>query len=139
MQTTKGKAELLGSHPASTVFLTATVAIGPSANGVTETVVAPPAQAHHFFTKLKAAQLSDPQIEVVFKGLTATVTSKSPAPYVFLDPGELRGHFSDNGFLLLPGVPKVLEFDAMGEDVTAETLRAHAVVRSPWSTVHPIC
>ena len=68
--------------------------------------------------------------------LKVTVSCSAPAPHVFVDPGELKGHFSDNGFLLLPDEPVVLSFDAMGEDITVEKLRASVVARSPFSTTH---
>lgn len=59
--------------------------------------------------------------------------------FVFLDPGSLLGHFEDNGLLLLPGQPRVLAFNSMGEaGVTAQRLEAEVVARSPWSTRHPV-
>jgi hypothetical protein len=95
------------------------------------------ARAHHYFTKMKVAELKDPQIKLAFgSNFTVTVTCTAPAPHVFLDPGELKGHFSDNGLLLLPGEPVVLTFDPVGEAVTTEMLRANVVVRSPYSTMH---
>ena len=63
------------------------------------------------------------------------VTCSAPAPHVFLDPGALLGHFSDNGMLLLPDQPRTLFFDDVGEPgVTMARLKAEVVVRSPWST-----
>lgn len=66
-----------------------------------------------------------------------SISCRAPAPYVFLDAGKLKGHFDDNGFLLLPGETRTLTFDAMGEHITAEMLKTEVVVRTPWSTQHP--
>ena len=137
------RAKLLGSHAASSVFLTADVALSDmTADGEHgEAVAHQPARAHHFFTKMKVAELHDPEIKLAFGGsggnLTVTISCRAPAPHVFLDPGMLIGHWSDNGMLLLPGEPRTLVFDAMGEDVTVATLKKNVVARSPWSTRHP--
>ena len=66
---------------------------------------------------------------------SVVVNCSAPAPHVFLDPGTLLGHFSDNGILLLPDQPRTLFFDDVGEPgVTMARLKAEVVVRSPWST-----
>ena len=92
---------------------------------------------------MEAATLHDPQIKLEFleqtgphgEQLSVVVTCTAPAPHVFLDPGTLLGHFSDNGMLLLPDQPRTLFFDDAGEPgVTMARLKAEVVVRSPWST-----
>ena len=128
-------ATLLGGHAKGSVFLTASAALE---GGAPPTALS----AHHFFSKMKVAELRNPEISLVFgsgtENLTVTVSCKAPAPHIFLDPGVLLGHFDDNGMLLLPGQPRTLVFDTMGEtDVTVERLKAEVVVRSPWSTQHP--
>jgi hypothetical protein len=146
------KSAILGNHESSAVFLTATATIHPVVavddkagvdnHGSHDAKIAPP-QAVHFFTKMKMAELHDPQIKLVFGGgdgskLIVTASCAAPAPNVFVDPGALLGHFDDNGMLLLPGHPKTLYFDPMGEaNVTVERLRKEVVARSPWSTQHP--
>lgn len=123
------RATYLDGHVAEAVFLTATISL----QGVSFDV----ARAHHYFTKMKAAQLKDPEVKLAFgPGLNVTVSCTAPTPHAFLDPGELKGHFSDNGFLLLPDEPVVLSFDPMGEQVSPETLRSNTVVRTPFSTMH---
>ena len=133
------KAAILGRHVESKVFLTATAAVhgddAATMDGLAQQ------QAHHYFTKMKAAELQDPQINLVVGeeggNLSVTLSAKAPAPNVFVDPGMLLGHFDHNGLLLLPGTPHTLIFDAMGElNVTVERLQAEVVVRSPWSTQH---
>ena len=146
------RAALLGGRAASSVFLTATAAIhanvhlldavnagvpddGRDEEGATRAIAKMSglriAQAHHYFTKMKVAELHDPLIKLVFNGaagvdggvlnLTVTLSCVAPAPNVFLDPGILLGHFDDNGILLLPGEPRTLTFNAMGEaDVFAQ-------------------
>ena len=78
------RAKLLGSHVASSVFLTASVAVD-AAGDEGQRVVAP-AQAHHFFTKMKMAGLRDPAITLAFgssdAGLSVTVSCTAPAPSV---------------------------------------------------------
>jgi hypothetical protein len=95
--------------------------------------------AHHYPSKMKVATLHDPQIKLEFSAhgdqLSVVVNCSAPAPHVFLDPGAFLGHFSDNGFLLLPDHPRTLFFDDVGEPgVTVARLKAEVVVRSPWST-----
>jgi len=115
------KAELLGNHTAASVFLIASATLDTPKNEEErseEEAVALP-QAHHYFTKMKVAELHDPKITLVFGGvfgenLTVTVACKAPAPHVFLDPGVLLGHFDDNGILLLPSTSRTLIFDTMG-------------------------
>jgi hypothetical protein len=51
------------------VFLTASVATDMADE---EGAVAAPAPAHHFFTKLKAAELHDPEITLAFGGVEGT-------------------------------------------------------------------
>ena len=144
-------AEFLAGHTKESVFMTATATLilhpleaGGEGTGILDDHGASKVvlSAHHFFSKMKAAALHDPQIRLVFSGnsrlgLTVMVSCTAPAPYVFLDPGVLHGHFDDNGILLLPGLPRTLTFDAMGESVSVDDLRKHVVVRSPWSTQHP--
>ena len=36
--------------------------------------------------------------------------------------GQLKGHFDDNGILLLPGEDHTLVFDTMGEHVTNDNI-----------------
>jgi hypothetical protein len=138
----------LGSHAATSVFLTATTAVHSTVaedyQGEEDTTTAKMGglKAHHFFTKMKAAELRDPQIKLVFGGsggkLSVTLSCVAPAPNVFIDPGMLLGHFDDNGVLLLPNEPRTLIFDAMDQvNVTIERLQAEVVARSPWSTLHP--
>jgi hypothetical protein len=62
-------------------------------------------------------------------GWEFTVTSDRPAPYVYLSAGNLRGRFSDNGFLLLPGLPCRVRFQATG--LSRETLQSQLSVRGP--------
>jgi hypothetical protein len=128
-------------------------------------------QGTYFFTKIKAAALVDPEITVTFASatpsrvsssagassvsssagasataaappLTVTVSSKQPAPFVFVDPGMLLGHFDDNGFLLLPGQPRVLTFIPGGSEaeaaasVSMEDLKREVQVRTPWHVEH---
>ena len=99
--------------------------------------------SYHYPSKMKAATLRDPQIKLEFseaghgQQLSVIVSCSAPAPHVFLDPGTLLGHFSDNGMLLLPSQPRTLVFDDVGEaGVTVARLKAEVVVRSPWSTTH---
>ena len=130
------KPQLLDGRDENEVFLTATVAID-AAGGEP---LPPPAPAHHFFNKIKHLKLVDPKLRLVFgsgRNLTVTVSCEAPAPFVFLDPGVLRGHFSDNGMLLLPSAPRTLTFDAAGEAVTAARLQAEVVARHPWGARHP--
>jgi len=55
---------------------------------------------------------------------------------VFVDPGMLLGHFNDNGFLLLPGQPRMLAFDTAGEAVGLADLKREVQVRTPWHAQH---
>jgi hypothetical protein len=146
--------EYLGIHPAETVFLTANASLRkaelPTEANETEaaselaSVAAAVAgvtmlTAHHYPSKMKVATLHDPQIKLEFSAhgdqLSVVVNCSAPAPHVFLDPGAFLGHFSDNGFLLLPDHPRTLFFDDVGEPgVTVARLKAEVVVRSPWST-----
>ena len=148
--------EYLGLHRAETVFLTASATLrraaepeGTETEATSESAsVAAAADiitltSHHYPSKMKAATLRDPQIKLKFseaghgQQLSVIVSCSAPAPHVFLDPGTLLGHFSDNGMLLLPSQPRTLVFDDVGEaGVTVARLKAEVVVRSPWSTRH---
>ena len=154
---TAPRKEYLGLHRAETVFLTASATLkraqpeGTEAEAATsEAASAAEAPAdtimltsHHYPSKMKAATLRDPQIKLEFsekagprgEQLSVVVSCSAPAPHVFLDPGTLLGHFSDNGMLLLPDQPRTLFFDDVGEPgVTLARLKAEVVARSPWST-----
>jgi beta-mannosidase len=154
--------EYLGLHRPETVFLTASASLRraeppegtegtetEAAMSMSESAAAAAAPgivmltSHHYPSKMKAATLRDPQVKLEFsenagphgEQLSVVVTCSAPAPHVFLDPGALLGHFSDNGMLLLPDQPRTLFFDDVGEPgVTMARLKAEVVVRSPWST-----
>jgi hypothetical protein len=136
--------QVLQGHNATQVFLVADMP--PSRADDARRVGGPLASALHafyFFTKIKVAALVDPRINVTWtkssgdgpgapSELSLTITSKHPAPFVFVDPGMLLGHFDDNGFLLLPNQPRTVVFDTMGEAVTLEDLQREVRVRTPW-------
>lgn len=80
-----------------------------------------------FFPKApKTYRLVDPGIATVWNGNTVTLTATAPAFSVELAvPGATP---SDNGFTLVPGVPKTVTFT--GGAVSAETM----TIRSLWSS-----
>lgn len=45
--------------------------------------------------------------------LEVTLRSDRVAPYIYLQSGKFRGNFADNGFLLLPGEEKKIQFSAL--------------------------
>eukprot|EP00455_Lapot_gusevi_P046655 TRINITY_DN6177_c0_g1_i2.p1 TRINITY_DN6177_c0_g1~~TRINITY_DN6177_c0_g1_i2.p1 ORF type:complete len:114 (-),score=13.23 TRINITY_DN6177_c0_g1_i2:42-383(-) len=86
-----------------------------------------------FPAPLKSIVLSPPNIVVVsissngkhVSGYSTDVTIQSDhiAPYVFLET-TVPGRFSDNGFLLLPGVPTVVTFWGF-DDYSVDDFKKH--------------
>jgi len=88
----------------------------------------------HFLAPLKGAPLAVPEINITStargdREIVVTLKSDAVAPFVFLSAGDLRGRFSDNGFLLLSG--ETTEVSFLGwEDVDPDEFKAKLKVKS---------
>jgi len=95
-------------------------------------------EATRLLSTPKEASLENPQIEMLWHSggseFRVTLTCKRPSPFVFVDPGMLRGHFSDNGFTLIPSMPRTLSYvHGYNESgITLDELLSEVVVRTPW-------
>jgi beta-mannosidase len=74
----------------------------------------------HFFTRYKQCELQQPTIAVSVETqddgqLAATVSTDKPAFFFSLDAEGIPGEFDDNGFTLLPGEDRVLNFEPNGK------------------------
>ncbi|GMH86306.1 hypothetical protein TL16_g10498 [Triparma laevis f. inornata] len=102
-------------------------------------------RSDRMLTKPNQASLVDPSIALEFFAnpngeVGVTVSCSNLSPFVFVDFGLLEGHFTHNGFLLVPGKPRNTTFiPTLAEDegtVTVEDLQKEVAVRTPWHTAH---
>jgi len=76
-----------------------------------------------FFEDYKRLSLPDAEVSVDIDGADVTVGSEDAALFLELDPGTLRGAFSDNYVHLAPGEERTLTFDSYDDrrDAVVET------------------
>lgn len=90
---------------------------------------------------LSTARLVDPELNVSYtkaKGKWTVEATKGIAAWVWLDhPDGLVGHFEDNGFWLLPGVKKKIEFVVGSGGSVDEKWTDKVKVESLWNMTLP--
>ena len=76
-----------------------------------------------FFENYKRLDLPDAEVSVDIDGADVTVASEECALFLELDPGTLRGAFSDNYVHLAPGEERTVTFDSYDDrrDAVVET------------------
>ena len=85
-----------------------------------------------FFENYKRLDLPDAEVSVDIDGADVTVASEECALFLELDPGTLRGAFSDNYVHLAPGEERTVTFDsydARRDAVVETTLEDYLSVR----------
>ncbi|MHC4247971.1 MAG: beta-mannosidase [Planctomycetota bacterium] len=86
----------------------------------------------HFLSPLKRAELAKPKITTRLaergeREFAITLETDVSAPYVTLSSGDVKGRFSANGFLILPGEEREVTFHAWQDVESRELEKALSV------------